>query len=95
MAQAVAGEPLTRPWVGIIYQAVDRNVADENKLAVDYGAWIAPDTDGRATPPIVAGGPAETAGLKAGDIITSIDGHRIDAGAGLDDVLSSTSPATS
>ena len=91
MAQAVAGEQLTRPYLGIIYQAVDKSVADENKLPIDYGAWISPDT-GSGDPPIVAGSPAETAGLKSGDIITAVDGHRVDAGAGLDDVLSLYKP---
>jgi S1-C subfamily serine protease len=91
MAQAVAGEPLTRPYIGIIYQAVDQSVADDNKLPVNYGAWISPDT-GSGDPPIVAGSPAEKAGLQAGDIITSVDGHRVDAGAGLDDVLSLYKP---
>jgi S1-C subfamily serine protease len=87
MAQAIAGEQLSRPWLGIVYQAVDRNVADENNLSVDYGAWIAPPTSGGDSP-IVPDSPADKAGLKAGDIITSIDGHRIDAASGLDDVLS-------
>ncbi|MFI5262682.1 MAG: PDZ domain-containing protein, partial [Candidatus Limnocylindrales bacterium] len=36
---------------------------------------------------IVAGGPADTAGLKDGDIITELDGQRIDATHSLDDVL--------
>jgi S1-C subfamily serine protease len=91
MAQAVAGQPLTRPWIGIVYTPIDHNVADDNKLPVDYGAWISADTSS-GDPPIVAGSPAEKAGLQAGDIITSIDGHRIDAGAGLDDVLSQYKP---
>src|SRR3954454_8144694 len=92
MSQAVAGEPLSRPWLGIVYQAVDRSVADENKLPVDYGAWISPTT-ASGDPAIVPGSPAEQAGLQEGDIITSIDGHRIDAGAGLDDVLSLFKPS--
>src|SRR4051794_30596821 len=92
MAQAVAGEPLSRPWLGVVYQAVDRSVADENKLPVDYGAWISPTT-ASGDPAIVPGSPAEQAGLQEGDIITSIDGHRIDAGAGLDDVLSLFKPS--
>ncbi len=87
MSQAVAGEDLTRPWIGIVYQPVDRNVAAENNLPIDYGAWIsAQSSDG--SPSIIAGSPAEKAGLMPGDIITSIGGHRIDSGAGLDDVLS-------
>ena len=50
MRQAVAGEELTRPWIGIVYVAVDRNLADENDLPIDYGAWISPETaDGCAT----------------------------------------------
>jgi 2-alkenal reductase len=91
MAQAVAGEQLSRPWLGIVYQPVDRNVAQDNDLPVDYGAWISPQT-GDGSSPIVPDSPAEQAGLQPGDIITSIDGHRIDAGASLDDVLSEFKP---
>jgi S1-C subfamily serine protease len=91
MRQAVAGQQLTRPYLGIIYVPLDRETADENKLPVDYGAWLQPATNG-GDPPVVSGGPAETAGLQAGDIITSIDGKRIDASAGLDDILSQYSP---
>ena len=91
MRQAVAGVPLTRPWIGIIYVSLDRNLATENNLPVDYGAWLSADT-GTGEAPVIAGSPAEEAGLKAGDIITSIDGRRIDAGQGLDDVLSLYEP---
>jgi S1-C subfamily serine protease len=91
MRQAVAGQPLSRPWIGMVYVPVDRNIADENDLPLDYGAWISPDTaDGSV--PIVPGSPADTAGLQAGDIVTAIDGIRIDATAGIDDVLSLYEP---
>jgi S1-C subfamily serine protease len=91
MRQAIAGEELTRPWIGIIYVAVDRNLADENSLPIDYGAWISPET-GTGDPPIIAGSPAEAAGLQPGDIVTAIDGRRIDASQSLDDVLSLYGP---
>jgi S1-C subfamily serine protease len=91
MRQAIAGEPLTRPWIGIVYIALDRNVADENELPIDYGAWISPET-GSGASPIVPDSPAEQAGLQANDIITSIDGQRIDAGQTLDDILSLYGP---
>ncbi|HLB44918.1 MAG TPA: trypsin-like peptidase domain-containing protein, partial [Candidatus Limnocylindrales bacterium] len=91
MRQAIAGDPLTRPWIGIIYVTLDRNLATENNLPIDYGAWLSPDT-GTGDPPVMDGSPAQTAGLKAGDVITSIDGRRIDAAQGLDDLLSLYEP---
>ena len=91
MRQAVAGVPLSRPWIGMVYVTVDRNLAQENDLPIDYGAWISPETaDG--SPPIVPDSPATTAGLKANDIVTAIDGRRIDQSQGLDDILSLYEP---
>jgi serine protease Do len=91
MRQAVAGEPLSRPWIGVVYVPLNRSLADQNKLPIDYGAWVSPDTaDGK--PPIIADSPAATAGLKANDIITAINGIRIDTSQGLDDILSAFSP---
>ena len=91
MRQAIDGVALSRPWIGIIYVPVDRNLANENSLPIDYGAWISPDT-GSGDPPIIAGSPAEAAGLQAGDIITSINGRRIDATQSLDDTLTLYEP---
>lgn len=91
MRQAVAGAPLTRPWIGIIYVAVDRAVAAENSLPIDYGAWLAPDTASGGSP-VKEGTPAADAGLQPGDIITSINGTRIDASQALDDILSNYEP---
>lgn len=91
MRQAVAGEQLTRPWIGIIYIAVDRGLAAENNLPIDYGAWLAPDT-GSGEPPVKEGSPAADAGLQAGDILTAINGARIDASQSLDEILSNYDP---
>jgi S1-C subfamily serine protease len=91
MRQAVAGEPLSRPWIGVVYVPLNRSLADQNDLPIDYGAWVSPDTaDGK--PPIIEDSPAATAGLKANDIITAINGIRIDTSQGLDDILSAFSP---
>jgi S1-C subfamily serine protease len=91
MRQAVAGQELSRPWIGIVYVAIDRNLALENELAIDYGAWIDPETpDG--SPPILEGSPAAQAGLRPNDVITAIDGQQINASHGLDDILSVYEP---
>ncbi len=89
LRQAVAGEPLVRPWIGIRYTRVNRNVADELELPVDYGALIS--SDGRA-PAVVPDSPADDAGLEEGDIITSVNGRRIDATTTLDEILADYSP---
>ncbi len=91
MRQAVAGETISRPYIGIIYVPIDRNVQEENELPIDYGAWIAPETSGGGDP-IVPGSPADNAGLREGDIVTAIDGRQIDASLDLDDILTNYVP---
>jgi serine protease Do len=90
MRQAAAGEPLARPWIGISYVAIDRNVAEEENLSIDYGALVSSEVPGESA--ITPDSPAEQAGLEEGDIITAIGGTRIDATHRLDDILSEYSP---
>jgi S1-C subfamily serine protease len=40
LAQASAGKPLARPYLGIRFETIDPTVQSENKLPVDNGAWI-------------------------------------------------------
>jgi S1-C subfamily serine protease len=90
MAQALAGQQLERPWMGVFYVPVNRSVADEDKLPIDYGAYISAPTSGDIA--IVPDSPAAKAGLQVGDIITDIDGRRIDGTSTLDDILSQYKP---
>ena len=94
MRQALAGEPLTRPWIGIRYVSIDAQIAQDNKLPVTEGAWLksADPTTGDTQNPIVAGSPAEKATLKEGDIITAVDGQKITATNVLDDILTQYVP---
>ena len=80
--QARAGESITRPYIGVVYREVNRQVADQESLPVTAGAWIG-GTNGDESP-IVEGSPADNAGLQAGDIITAIDGLPIDGDNPLD-----------
>ena len=93
MQQALAGQKLARPWIGIRYQALTQQIADQEKLALSEGAWLQPAAAGSATDPaIVPGSPAAKAGLAEGDIITSVDGVKITAIAPLDDILTEYVP---
>jgi len=93
MQQALAGQELARPWIGVYYVAITPAIADTNSLPVEQGAWLtAQDANGQSMDPIVAGSPAATAGLRDGDIITAVDGTAIDADSPLDDILTQYAP---
>ena len=77
MEQAVAGEELVRPWIGVYYVPITPGIAESEDLPVDYGALIG-TTDGSAEP-VFPGSPAAEAGLQAGDVIVALDGRQITA----------------
>ena len=77
MQQAVAGEELARPWIGVYYVPISPALAEAESLPVDYGALIG--TEGGQSA-VFRGSPAEVAGLQEGDIITAIDGEQIGRG---------------
>jgi serine protease Do len=74
MGQALAGEPLVRPWIGVYYIPVTPAIAEEQDLPVDYGALIGTTGGDQAVFP---GSPAEAAGLQVGDVIVAINGEQI------------------
>lgn len=94
MIQALAGQPLARPYVGIRYQQVDAKLKREKDLSVDAGALIGPsrDASGQTRPGIEPDSPAEAAGLQDGDIVLRIEDQVIDAEHPLDAVLTSYGP---
>jgi S1-C subfamily serine protease len=82
MEQAVNGEQLSRPWIGVYYQPVTKQLADERNLPVDYGVLV-DSSNGR--PAVFPNSPAAAAGLQTGDVITAVDGKKVDAESDLAD----------
>jgi serine protease Do len=67
----------SRPYMGIRYQMISKDAALMN--SVPQGAYLSE---------VIAGSPAESAGLKNGDIITKIDGANVsDAKGGLAEII--------
>jgi S1-C subfamily serine protease len=93
MQQALAGEKLSRPFIGVTYTLVDKGLAATNSLPIDHGAWVhKDDSSGNPVEAVTAGSPAATAGLKTGDIITAVEGQAIDRLHLLEDLLVQYSP---
>jgi Do/DeqQ family serine protease len=63
------GKAVRRPWLGAKLQRMTGEIAESMGLKRPTGALIAS---------VIPKGPAEEAGLKAGDVITSIDGQAVD-----------------
>jgi S1-C subfamily serine protease len=92
MDQAVAGkQPLTRPWIGVFYEPVTPALVGELDLPVDYGILVR-RAAGSTEPAVVAGSPADAAGIVEGDLVTAINDERIDASHRLEDLLAQYGP---
>jgi serine protease Do len=68
---------LERPYLGVVYIPLTNDLAEQYGLSVKRGAYI-PTVAVLGGQPLISGGPADKAGLKAGDIITKIDDKAID-----------------
>jgi serine protease Do len=93
MEQAVAGKKLERPYMGVVYRTIDRQLATADKLPVNDGALVVQGGSGNSSSPaVVPGSPADKAGIKVGDIIAKVNGQAIDGTHPLDATLSEYSP---
>jgi 2-alkenal reductase len=67
--QLIATGKVSRPYLGISWQPITPDIAQQNNLPVQFGVYI---TD------LGANSPAQQAGVQTGDIITSIGGVKLD-----------------
>jgi serine protease Do len=75
--QVVKTGKFERPYLGVEYVQLTADVANEFNLSVQNGAFIAPSSD-PSSPSVVAGSPADKAGLQTNDVITQVNGTNID-----------------
>lgn len=77
---------LVKPYLGVRYVALTKEIADANNLTSDNGAWLKGDG---TNPAIIPGGPAAKAGLKEGDIIIKVNGTEINQTRSLQTLIGS------
>jgi S1-C subfamily serine protease len=93
MQQALAGEKLSRPFIGVTYDIIDRGLQERYGLFLSQGAWVHnEDENGNSVEAVVAGSAGEAAGIKTGDIITKLEGETIDPSHRLEDLLVKYAP---
>lgn len=68
---------IVRPWLGVRYMQVTKEIAERNNLPVDYGALIVRGNN-PADLAVIPGSPADKAGLQENDIILEVNGEKVD-----------------
>ena len=77
---------VTRGWIGVQIQPVTSEIADSLSLKSAHGALVAEPQ---------SGSPAQKAGIKAGDVIVSVNGESVADARNLARRISAMSPGTS
>ncbi|WP_414831669.1 Do family serine endopeptidase [Afifella sp. YEN Y35] len=76
---------VTRGWLGVQIQPVTEDIAEGLGISSTEGALVADPQDG---------GPAKQAGIQAGDIITQVDGNKVDGPRELARMIAAYDPDT-
>jgi serine protease Do len=84
IASVEATGEIQAPYLGVEYEQVTPTIATQNKLPISYGAWINSGGNGPAVEP---NSPAAKAGIKANDIIESVNGQQLDSTHDLGDII--------
>jgi serine protease Do len=92
ITQVITTGKFARPFLGVRYLPVTSVVAKQYKLSVNHGAYVIPSDQNQGQPGVVAGSPADKAGIKEGDVITTIDGDDITTDQSLTTLLNKHQP---
>ncbi len=80
-----------RPYLGVRYMPLTSDIAEQFKINTTNGALVVPSED-PSSPSVIPDGPAATAGVKEGDVITKVNGNKIDQTHSLTSLLAQHQP---
>lgn len=76
ISQVKATGKISYPFLGIRYVLITDEIKQKNNLPVNYGALVTRGS-GQSDVAVIAGSPADKAGIKEGDIILEINGRKV------------------
>lgn len=82
---------IIRPYLGVRYLSITKDIADQNNLTVQNGAWLLRG-NGLGQVAVIPGSPADKAGLVENDIITEVEGDKVDEDHSLTRLLQKYAP---
>jgi serine protease Do len=74
-----------RPLLGLRYVMIDKDMKEKRSLSVDHGALVT--SEGQHESGVVAGTPAEKAGILENDIVLELNGKKLDRDHPISDYL--------
>lgn len=82
---------VVRPWLGVHYMMIDRQLRADYQLVLEEGAYIFPDEAGEERS-VIVDSPADKAGVLPGDIIVSVNGEAVNETSPLGELINQYNP---
>jgi len=77
---------IKRPFLGVRYLLLNKEIAEKNQMKIDYGALIVRG-ESREDLAVIPGSPADKTGLKENDVILEVNGQKVSAEQSLQKLL--------